>query len=143
MEFLDQKPGGVGMAESYSIFELFGKKSRYGLIYVVSSNDNVKYVGLADVQSAQARIARHIGGAFDRENPPRFSRILRKAHPEYFQWEVKLLKLSDARRLTGQKIGCLACAEKAVYKHYRDINQSPEGNARMPGKGCTCKRDSE
>jgi hypothetical protein len=127
------------MSESYSIYELFGIERKHHLIYVVCSAHDVKYVGLADVQAVQARIARHIGGYFDRERPTRFSTILFEHHPEYFKWKVELLTLTDVKKLTREKVGCLPCAERAVYDHYKEVYGAPAaGNGGRPGKKCTC-----
>lgn len=127
------------MAQSYSIFDLFGVERQNHVIYVVRSAHEVKYVGLADVQAVQARIARHIGGAFDRDRPTKFSAILFEHYPEYLKWKVELLTLTDVKKLTRQKVGCLPCAERAVYDHYKDVYGEPAaGNGGRPGKKCTC-----
>lgn len=121
------------MTKIYSIQEIFGQRNLRDALYVVKSPDAVVYVGMARVQCVCDRMTRHVGDVFAKESPSRFSLLLFRNHPAYFNWQIEIFSRLEAEAVTGQIYDCLPCAERGLYDHFKQLQgAAPSGNAKRP-----------
>jgi hypothetical protein len=93
---------------------------------------------LARKQPVGQRLLMHIGALFKGDGVHTvsgFSKALLAAHPKYLHWKVHTFTLSQASHRFARRngLGCLACAEKALYWALK-----PSANQRCPGAKCDC-----
>lgn len=96
------------------------------------------YVGKAGVQSVANRMGRHILNIFDAKNPSRFSMYLYSNHPKYFNWNIKIYRVSEIARKAKDSFECLSCAEIAMYQMLCEEGLKPCCNVKKPARQCAC-----
>lgn len=115
------------------IKHIFGQKPISNKIYLISAQDKVIYVGMANKQSIQERLSLHINDCFKSKKPSKISKLLFDSCPDYFDWEVEDWDIPDIEKLTGLECDCLKCAEQALYDYFcKKIGIPPLGNKIRP-----------
>lgn len=131
---------GNFMVLKMKFVDLLGSPKYYSKIYVIKSKGLPVYVGLADRQCVSDRLIRHIGSYYSGKRPSRLSELLHLNHPNYLRWDVEVYSLEDASELTSEAYDCLACAERGLYRYFKELGaQALNGNAMTPSFQCSKK----
>lgn len=127
------------MMKSYALKELFGIEGLNKFLYVIRGESEIYYVGKAVKQCVSKRIISHIGHYYNNKNH-RFAKMLFENYPYYFEWEVVVLSLDEAGKLTGEEYCCETKAEAGIYSFYHGKNMTPKGNTQRPSGKCNCNK---
>lgn len=88
-------------------------------IYVLFEGMTVQYVGLAEKQSVQERLLNHAMNYFSRKRRSKLTELIFHSKIFYGDWAVASLRSQEVGLLTGKKIRCLKCAERAMYDYLK------------------------
>lgn len=114
------------------IKEIFSQNPISNKIYLISDQNKLIYVGMAKKQSVQERLSLHIADFFKAKKTSQISKMLFDNCPDYFEWQVECLSISDAEKITGHEFDCLLCAEQGVYDYFYKKNRVLIGNKVRP-----------
>ncbi len=117
---------------SYSIKSIFGIEPIRGCVYIVRKNKEVVYIGLAEKQSVQSRLCKHLESFFSSNKASKFSTLLQKNNPKNFLWRVDILTIEQAGEITRTAYDCLKCAEQGVYDFFIRKQLVIAGNKTRP-----------